>query len=135
MVSIEYLAGFIDGEGSIQVSKGATHKTKKRIYYLRLSVHQMDRRPLAEMSERWGGSLRYVTSHHPRPIWEWVVSGTTAGRVIAEIEPFLITKREQAVLGLRFQSLKTGKGSGRPTTDEQLAQHDAIYQEMRALKH
>lgn len=133
MISDEYAAGFIDGEGSIAIGKGTTHVSGKRIFYLRLSVHQVDKRTLVALSNRWGGSLRLSTSHKPNPIWEWVVSGTTAADVIRVIRPFLISKGEQADVALEFQSRKTGKGQG-ATTPEELAVQEELYTQMRELK-
>lgn len=137
MASIEYIAGFIDGEGSIQISKGTTHRSGKRMYYLRLSVHQVDRRPLDELVSRWGGSLRLIeksSAISKKPIHEWVVTGTNAARVLSEIEPYLISKREQAQLGLLFQEGKGLRNSGGPVTDEVNAVREQQYAAMRALK-
>lgn len=134
MASIEYIAGFIDGEGSIAIGKNFVRASGKRIYSLRISVHQVDRRPLDHLVDRYGGSLRLSLSHKPNPIWEWVVTGTTAALVISEILPYLISKGEQAELGLAFQSRKTGKGHG-PTSEAELETQRLMYQQMRDLKH
>lgn len=133
MVQLGYIAGFLDGEGSIAIGKGRTHYSGKRVFYLRLSVHQVDRRPLDALAERYGGSLRLSTSHKPNPIWEWVVSGTTAAKVLAEVEPLLISKREQAQLALEFQSRKSTHGN-RATSGEELAAQEELYTRMRELK-
>lgn len=139
MASLEYIAGFLDGEGSIQISKGATHRTGKRIFYLRISVHQVDRRPLDELVERWGGSLRLIEKASrlsKRPIWEWVVSGTTAAKVLSDVRPFLIGKADQAEVALMFQSRKRLRGSGNDsaTSGIELAEQEILYQRMRDLK-
>lgn len=135
MASLEYLAGFIDGEGSIQISRNKVHFSGKRIYSLRLSVHQIDRRPLDELNVRWPGSLR-LHSNRPtnaRPIWEYVVTGSTAADVITSIRPFLVSKGEQADLALAFQTTK-GRGGGLATSNEQLAEQERLYEQMGDLK-
>lgn len=133
MVSIEYVAGFIDGEGSIAIGKNFTYASGKRNYYLRLSVHQMDRRPLDKLVERYGGSLTLNRSHRPNAIWQWVVSGSTAAGVIGEIRPFLISKLEQADLGLAFQSRKGLHGS-RAVSESELEIQGELHRQMRELK-
>lgn len=133
MVSTEYVAGFIDGEGSIAIGKNVVHYSGKRVYYLRLSVHQMDRRPLDQLVERYGGSLTLNRTHKPNAIWQWVVSGTTAARIIEEIRPFLISKAEQADLGLAFQSLK-GLHGNRSVTGEELQVQGELHRQMQELK-
>lgn len=134
---IAYLAGFIDGEGCIRIGKGHTHKSGKRIFYLSLSVHQVDRRPLDILYGRYGGSLRMNTAHKPNNLWAWTVSGTTAARAIEEMLPYLITKKEQAILGLEFQARKSkrGRGAGFQTTVEELEFQETMFEQMRQLKH
>lgn len=135
MASIEYIAGFVDGEGSIQISRGTTHYSGKRMYYLRLSVHQVDRRPLDVLNERWPGSLRLIRkpSAKQRDIWEWVVSGSTAAKVIGEIRPYLIGKAEQADLALEFYSRINSNGRA-AISDDELSAREELYQRMGILK-
>ena len=92
-----YAAGFFDGEGWLGRKKRSSSDTT---YQLRVHVTQNDRAPLDWLRERFGGSVLWER-HAPRnPRHRWVTSGAPAKEFLAAVLPYLIVKRERALLAL-----------------------------------
>lgn len=93
-----YLAGFMDGEGSISTDSGV----------VRVSAGQIDPRPLRLLHRRYGGQLRLVakSSKNPRhrDIYLWNVAAKSAVPVLVDLLPYLIVKQSQARVALQLQS-------------------------------
>jgi hypothetical protein len=90
---LSWSAGFFDGEGTTGLSKGR---------YARMSIHQVDRRPLDRFQSAVLG-VGSVIGPYPhkngrwQPIHQWRVSGSGAQAVLAMLWPFLSEpKKEQA---------------------------------------
>jgi hypothetical protein len=126
----EYLAGFVDGEGCISIIRYGAG----RVHYLRLSVTQLDRRPLDLLRQEYGGSVYRKVRPGRRDIFEWVVADSTALSALEDLLPHLIVKRDQAVLGIEFQRKKGTRPRRTPLTDVELVERDQAYLDMRALK-
>lgn len=134
--SLAYLAGFIDGEGSISIGINNGNNGRKR-YYLRMSAHQVDRRPLQMLLDSFGGSIRMTERiGNQRAIYEWVVVSEVARLAIEKLRPHLVVKDKQADVGLLFQSTLNNRPVGRTVklTPEELSQRHALYEEIRRLK-
>lgn len=94
-----YLAGLIDGEGSIcMVSRGRGARTRAVL----LVVDNTDMRMLRWIRRNFGGYATPGNSRNKRwkPVGEWRVTGERAVEIIEGILPFLVTKRAQAKLAL-----------------------------------
>jgi len=132
---LAYLAGFLDGEGSIAVglSKGPDGR---RRWYLRLTCHQVNPEPLKMLKARFGGTiLRTERTGTQRTIYEWVSGNQTAANAIVELKPYLIVKSAEADVALRFQSLMAPRSKRRlGLTGEQEGERQAAYEELRQLK-
>lgn len=98
-MTLEYLAGIVDGEGYIR-STVSNHK----YFYVRLQVVNTHRGLLDEIQRCFGGSIRDHAGTKPRlgkkPIWKWDTAGRNADRILNLILPHLIVKREQALRAL-----------------------------------
>ena len=133
-VELVYLAGFIDGEGSIRIGTNRSSNGERR-WYLILSCHQRNPEPLRRLHRRFGGSVRYQAKHKPRPSFEWAITSDMAGRAIAELRPWLLVKADEADLALTFQSLlHHNAGKRAPLTGDEKMRRDMIYRAMRNLK-
>ncbi len=106
-----YVAGIIDGEGTIFIARTKTPK------HFRLTVRvsvQMTHKPTIQwLFDKVGGCLydathlrrggKWANKPHHKHIWEWRVhSLPLAARLMRTIMPYLITKREQAEVLLEF---------------------------------
>lgn len=118
-----YVAGFFDGEGSIQI----TRPRKSKGFTLHVSVAQSESTTLDWLCTLWGGSV----SPHGRPgISVWRIHTAAAERFLTDIEPYLRIKRKQAQLAIAFQN---GKRIGKRLTPEYVAECEAVRQQLRAL--
>ena len=112
-----YLAGIIDGEGSIGIDNHAGHRTPS----VRITITNTNMNMLAELKALWGGSL---TTRRIRVVgWKassdllWGGSLST-GKILRAIKPYLKAKREQCRVALQFNKTVNkryaGTGGGVP---------------------
>ena len=110
--TLDYLAGFFDGEGSIAITqKGVRYFVggqERRGIYLFCGCAQKIVTPLYDFRDRWGGTIRDAGN-----CYHWYISGAgNAGHFLEEIYPYLRVKKSQAWFGLRFlRQCKHGSGS------------------------
>jgi hypothetical protein len=131
---IPYLAGFIDGEGSIAVGISKNPKGERR-WYLRFSVHQVNPAPLLILKEIFGGSINQTKHEEKKTIYEWVAVSMSAYEALVQLRPFLIVKADEADAGIEFQRLLLARGTRRkPLSDEEREARESVYQKLRALK-
>lgn len=97
MLSIEYIAGLFDGEGSIGLySNGGTGfgvrvQTVQNLSALTQPVWE-------ELKDTYGGGISVVPSTSGRMKMNWAVSGESAVLFLEKLLPYLILKRPQAEL-------------------------------------
>ena len=98
-----YLAGVIDGEGSIYVCYDKRHD----IYFIEMSVANTARSLIEWLLENFGGTEK-LSGRAERDgcpdQWAWVVRGRKAAPIIAGIMPYLVVKQRQAALAEEFLS-------------------------------
>ena len=92
-----WVAGFLDGEGCIHV----VHTREQR--YLRVSAPNTHLPSLEHLRALVGGSIypKKVKEVH-QDAWEWNVAGTTARDMLREIVPYMVTKRQEALIAQEF---------------------------------
>lgn len=114
-----YIAGIVDGEGSIAVSRTTTNKSAKGCrrgfaYRANLSVAMTDRDLLEWMRGITGvGQIctKKVDPSRHKPAWTWSVWSVEASVLLAEILPYLRTKKRQAENLIAFQKEMRYPGS------------------------
>lgn len=101
-----YIAGFLDGEGSI------SFKHRKKIDY-RISIYQLDPTPLLWIQEITGvGSMMKPNSlqHFGRQVWMYRIYGRfNCTKFLTPLMPYLIVKKlpAQAVLNNEPRDLRS----------------------------
>ena len=106
-ISIEYLAGMVDADGCI-----CSHKSGKIYRYPRLQVTNTSWKLILELLENFGGHSiqKHVkgegTFIHRQDCYDWRLDGDKARILIAKLIPFLVIKREKALLVLLNDSTK-----------------------------
>lgn len=135
-----WAAGFFDGEGCISISKPINKKTRKdgtkyvhTGYQLQAIVAQLDRRPMEVLVGLFGGSITTQVMHGST-YWYLRLHGPKALAMLERLSPFLILKKEQAELAMRFQryydsSRKTHRGMGR--SPEETGILDSFYEQSK----
>jgi len=108
--SLEYIAGLFDGEGCIMLSQFRGNS----YIQLRVNVNLTNETIPTILHECFGGSLMIVPPKgNNKQQWMWRAIGKYAGEFLRLIYPYLIIKKEQAELGIKFQNNRPGKGSWR----------------------
>lgn len=101
---LSYIAGFIDGEGCITASGNYLS--------LSLTVSNTVRAPLLFMQESLGGSIRarnvplIVNGKVRKREWTWHIGGESAVEVLLALLPYLIVKKQEAILGIALTAAK-----------------------------
>lgn len=110
---IQYLAGFFDGEGCIQIVR--TNEKKHPQYDLRIMVANTHEGVLRRLVEAFGcGCISHRRQRaHWRMCFFWVCSCRDAEHVLKLIAPYLIVKREQVRIALDVQKVKRARPSYR----------------------
>lgn len=106
-----YLAGLIDGEGSIQARyRPGQHGG----YDYSLTIANTDEAMIRWVEQRWGGRVYTYAPRSPRhrQQWTWRVHSNATVSALEDALPYLVTKREHAevVLSLARSKRQTGRG-------------------------
>lgn len=113
-----YIAGLVDGDGSIMLLKCHTDRGIED-HILRLRIGQTTEPVLTWVKLVTGvGNIHRPKRNSPlhRSRYEWSCAGKKAFQVIQEIEPYLIVKKVHAAIAFRF--METMPGHGHPLTIE-----------------
>jgi len=110
IAKLSYLAGIVDGEGSIIINKdkarrGRTSKQNRgESHALLISMGNTNSEVVRWIEERFGGGTYRQRRNRPRrDVYFWRVWGIEAYKLLKKIRPFLVIKRKQAELGITFQ--------------------------------
>ncbi len=106
MISSEYAAGFMDGEGCINVSQC------RKSLHIRIMIVNTNKNVLLLFKERWGGDIKQ--NKRQKSNWKqsytWRVSHKSCFNFLSDISPFLIVKKKQAEAAFIFFDNQPGKG-------------------------
>lgn len=139
---LAYAAGFIDGEGSIGISKAMPRpgwKTRNTtpVYEVTLTVVNTVEAPMAWLHAEFGGSLRLKkpAANRWRPQWCWVLGNRQAADFCRMVLPYFKVKHRQAQLCIDFMERKalTPKRYKMEVPAEELAAREAMRIEMFLL--
>lgn len=126
---LAYLAGFFDGEGCI-----FSYITRKN-YPPTLGLQVTNTHPdvIYLFKEVFGGYIVKSVRAGPRKTaYIWYLKGQAAKNVLELFMPYLITKKEQARIGIELQSLVVSLGAR--LTDEQRSRRYELAAELAANK-
>lgn len=102
-----YLAGIIDGEGSIGLTRNRKNKSGRIVYYIFVTVGMTALEIPCLLKEIFGGSYyirkKYSYSPNKKPLGMWSISCLKAENVIKCLLPYLRVKRPQAELALEYR--------------------------------
>lgn len=117
MITNAYLAGIIDGEGSIGTTKtGTPRHIVIRVVIANTNVHLLDR-----LQIDFGGTFSVRERGH-QPGWKPFASLAWTGRgaesILKRVLPYLIVKRAQALIALELM-----EGRNRPRSERLAYRH------------
>ena len=136
---LAWAAGFIDGDGFITIQNRRT-TSGSVVYtgqYLRLGCCQAAESPLKELQSIFGGTIRIKNSgpdkeNYSRKIqYIWTLSTKQAAAAIQQLLPYLVHKREVAILALQFQA--TMQYSKQKVTKETLEHRLLLKQQIELI--
>lgn len=134
-MTLDYLAGFVDGEGGIYASVNRRRDRPTPQVTFHVAAYQVDRRPLEELQRRFGGSIGpRISQLSGRPMWRWTLTnrhGLTA--FVKAMNGRLVIKAEQLSLLADWLSRPSRQcGNARLPDDEQQTRL-ALYERVRSL--
>ena len=102
VATLAYLAGLIDGEGTITVTYHTPRKGKHKYLTLWVKVANTDARMTEWIKSALSG---WITVYHRPPYkicYVWGDTGQRAASILRAVYPYLITKKEQAKLAIEM---------------------------------
>ena len=104
ITDIAYLAGIIDGEGSIYIGNFSCNATTGAKYYqTNIEITNTDKNLVDWLLNTFGGLLlTYTAKQTPknsrRTVYRWVATGERVTHLCEIMMPYLVAKRRQAIL-------------------------------------
>lgn len=145
LTQIAYLAGIIDGEGSIYIGNFSSNpKTGSLYYQTNMEVTNTDKLLIDWLVENIGGrSTIYTAKQTPqnsrKEVYRWIVSGNLLTHLCHLLLPYLIIKKRQCEIMIEMRKTfeKTGMQKGfqgiQPIDQETLILRKKYFDEMRSL--
>jgi hypothetical protein len=134
---LAYLAGLIDGGGTIAIDKHPPvgHYKSPR-YQLRVDIQTSERPIIDHVATLFERSImiRKATGHMTKDGYRINWSAQIAARLLELLAPYLVLKRPQALVALDFQRITAARRTKRALTAEELEARDYCYRELRRLK-
>ena len=119
---LAYVAGIIDGEGSIGIYQQKARGYRSKV--MRVTVDNTDEWLIRQLLMWFGGHINRRSDHrgNRKDVWQWYVESKKAGNFLRLILPYVRMKRPQVELALQFQERKH---PCRGHTEEELALEEA----------
>lgn len=138
---IAYLAGIIDGEGSIYIGNFSCNpKTKMPYFQTNIQVSNTDEPLIQWLKDTFGGLINKRTrKQHPansrKQVYIWTVSGERLTHLCEILIPYLICKRKQAEIMIEMRKTfdKSLYRIGQQVPMEILHTRKRLMDEMRSL--
>ena len=136
--TLAYIAGIIDGEGTIRIHKSkpyAKNKQKNYTYSAGIGVGMVEKRIPLLLQEIFGGALSEECVPDRRSIWRWQVSGRmSVFKILEELASYLILKQEHAYAVMEFcEDWHTPFSRQQGLSVQELQRREEAYQKLRKL--
>jgi hypothetical protein len=112
-MNLAYVAGLVDGEGSIGFTKVGAHRS----WVPRVSITNTNLDVLEDIGKKFGGYIVPLSQRKEgwKQGYSWLILNSSAVSFIDLIYPWLRIKREQAWLLFLWDCIRPGKGIKRTT--------------------
>lgn len=103
MMTLDYFAGIVDGEGTI-CAKVSNYK----YYYCHLQVVNTHRPLIDAIKKQFGGTINDHGNNNPNwtKCWTWRLTGKRAEVLVKQLLPLLIVKKQAAKTALSDPRIK-----------------------------
>ncbi len=144
-VQLAYLAGIIDGEGSIYIGNFSSNPKTGTLYYqTNMEVTNTDEKLITWLMINIGGrSSTYTANQTPknsrRTVYRWIVSGELITHLCEKLLPYLVIKTRQCEIMLKMRATFKGTGAikgiygAQSVTEDILLLRKSYFDEMRSL--
>jgi len=140
-VLYSYIAGIIDGEGSIRINKSftprtiAVHRVKSPVYNAQINLGMVDKEIPDLLKDTFGGNVREERVPGMRSIWRYSLTGRNQLiDVLNNLLPYLRIKRKHAEVVIDFcQNWKTPHIRRNGTDPQEILRREDAFQEIRKL--
>lgn len=129
---LAYLAGIVDGEGCITIFRA--NRTARPSYRLALVIVMNNPEPIELFSNIFGGTVAHHPSMDNAKSLRYAIYGWHAGKVLAELMPYIRVKKQEVELAMQFCYAHSGS-RGQHISDMELNLKDELYHKMKELKH
>jgi len=128
-----YLAGLLDGEGTVIASRTRGTGSKNDSISMRVVITNTSLPLIEWLLEEVGGTFNLKPSQkaHHRQAYSWLLGGKNAADFLTVLLPYLVVKKAQAEAGLRIAST-VGKRNA-PLTEEVKEIRERALAEIRYL--
>ena len=142
---IIWLAGFMDGEGSISVCRATIHRAKREInpiHTVAVDIYNTNYEILKRIKDEFGiGKVQTYSAKNRltggKPVYHWRATRRQALPLLQMVYPYLILKKEQAYLAIKLQQHIMCYGKNKPwgysIDPKELAFRDEVYFKMKTL--
>lgn len=114
---LAYLAGIIDGEGNIGINLSKKGKWQNcDNYKIRLTISGTDMRLMDWLVENFGGWIcaKPIYKKEHKKSYNWSLMCSKAGNILEMVLPYLIIKKQQALIAVSYRKLQTFKKCSYP---------------------
>lgn len=133
-IFLSYVAGFVDGEGSICIARDKLKPPRNPSYWLRCQVYNTNKSVIEYIRDGFGfGSIDpgKMGPNSNALVYRLNFSGNECLKMLELILPYMRVKKEEASIGIRFQKEKKEphcrwKGH----SPEELAKREWFYNEL-----
>lgn len=126
-----YIAGIIDGEGSICISQGRQQSTPSLIITVAMTP------PIVPtlLHKHFAGTLIKVRQKRSTLgyIWRWMVTGHKCKQVLEAIQPYVLLKERQILVALAFNKTLKPKDRGIALTTREILVKERLQTMMQDL--
>lgn len=109
IAQLAYMAGIIDGEGSIYIGNFSSNpKTGSKYYQTNMEVTNTDENLINWINDVFGGRIyKYTAKQTPknsrRTVYRWIATGDCVTHLIEVLSPYLIAKTKQAEIMIKMR--------------------------------
>jgi hypothetical protein len=134
IAELSYIAGIIDGEGCISITKLAPQRgCVASDYKDRVHVANTDYKLIKWLLNKTGlGNVREIKSKNPKhkTRYDWILHRGKTREFLIKILPFLVIKKGQAIEMLKFRSTFCGR-TAKKKSQAILTRRENCYQKLR----
>jgi hypothetical protein len=132
-----YLAGFIDGDGCIFISKSKQSRRPWLQMHRLVVIMTQANKAFLELWQQKTCLGRVYLSNRKHGVYQWHCASKDAEKLLRLVFDFLVIKKEQARIGLDFRQTKGsefGGGGQRKDSMPLVRKREAYRQQLMALK-